>query len=414
MNTFFKKLFHGDTTIWIVFFALCIGSVLIMFSASSVEAYKAANYSAPMLKHAGYLAFGILLAYGIHFIPYQIIRVLAYLGLIAAFVLLILTPFIGIRINEATRWIDLFGIVRFQPSEIAKLSLIIAVAAFMSRIKDNDPESEKTWFRRIMIISGGICLLIFIDNASTAILLFGVVFTMMFIGRISPKRLGIIALTGLLVCASVYGIGKINTSIFGSAMQNRTVTFANRIDRFFVGDDNAEKFVMNDTNRQIQNSKIAIARGGATPFGVGVGRSIQRDYLPLAFSDFIYAIVVEEGGLIIGILLILLYLILLFRAGRIATKCNAVFPALLVFGLSLMIVMQAFVSMAVAAGLGPVTGQPLPLISKGGTSIVITSIYFGIILGITKQIKENQQKQAEGTMEEIPVVDVEEIEKYEN
>jgi len=411
MNTFFKKLLHGDTTIWIVFFVLCIGSVLIMYSASSTLAYKALSYSKPMLQHAGYLALGILLAYGIHFIPYRYIRALAYLGLFAAvvFLVLMLLGVIGITVNDSTRWVEILGI-RFQPSEIAKLSLIIVVADFMSRIKDNDPSSEKTWFRRIMIISGGICLLIFSDNASTAILLFGVVFIMMFIGRMSFKRLGIIALTALLVCASVYGVGKANTSIFGSALQNRTATFANRIDRFFVGDDNTEKFVMNDTNRQIQNSKIAIARGGATPFGVGIGRSIQRDYLPLAFSDFIYAIVVEEGGLFIGISLILLYLILLFRAGQIATKCNAVFPALLVFGLSLMIVTQAFVSMAVTAGLGPVTGQPLPLISKGGTSIVITSVYFGIILGITKQLKENQQKQTE----EIPVVEVEAIEQREN
>jgi len=367
-------------------------------------AHRATNHhSAPILQHILYLAIGIGLAYGIHrFIPYQIVRLLGFVGLATAFVLLVLTPFIGIRINEATRWIEIFGI-RFQPSEIAKLSLIIVVADFMSRIKDDDPNSQKTWFRLIMIISGAICLLIFSDNASTAILLFGVVFIMMFIGRISPKRLGIIALTGLLVCASVYGVGKVNTSIFGSAMQNRTTTFANRIDRFFVSDDNAEKFVMNDRNRQLQNSKIAIARGGTTPIGVGIGNSVQRDYLPLAYSDFIYAIVIEEGGLFIGIILILLYLILLFRAGQIATKCNAVFPALLVFGLSLMIVMQAFISMAVATGLGPVTGQPLPLISRGGTSIVITSVYFGIILGITKYIKESQQKQTEGTVETVEV-----------
>jgi cell division protein FtsW len=323
--------------------------------------------------------------------------------------------FNGVTINGATRWVDIFGI-RFQPSEIAKLSLIIVVADFMSRIKDNDPVSEKTWFRYIMITTGVFCLIIFKDNISTAILIFGVVFIMMFIGRISLKRLGIIALVGLIVCASGYGIGKAmlqlpsDSGVRSVAAFNRIPTMTARIDRFFAGEEDVNKFRFHPDGSDFQpkNALIAIARGGGVT-GVGIGNSIQRDYLPYAYSDFIYAIALEEGGLILGIFLILLYIILLFRAGQIATKCNAVFPALLVFGLSLMIVTQAFISMAVVVGLGPVTGQPLPLISHGGTSIVITSIYFGIILGITKQIKESQQEQAEGTVVEIPVVELEEM-----
>ena len=186
-----------------------------------------------------------------------------------------------------------------------------------------------------------------------------------------------------------------------------------RIDRF-TGDKEADaetsKYEINDENRQVQHGRIAIARGGV--FGVGPGNSVERDFLPQAYSDFIYAIVVEELGLIGGIFVILLYLVLLYRAGRIATTSPTVFPAVLVIGLSLMIVTQAFVSMSVATSLGPVTGQPLPLISRGGTSILITCLYFGVILGVTRQIKESNQgknEMDEKPEEEVPVVTLDEL-----
>ena len=412
MNSFLKKILRGDTTIWLVFLLLCIGSALIMYSASSTLAYKASSYSKPMLQHAGYLALGIGLAYGIHLIPYKIIRVLSYLGIIVSIVFLILVQFKGITENGATRWFSLFGF-QFQPSEIAKLSLIMVVADFISRIKDNDSESERVWFRRIMLLSGFICLIIFKDNISTALLLLGIIFCMMFIGRISFKRLGIIVLVVFALCISGYGVGKAMLSLPSESainklpLVNRLPTMTGRIDRFFIGEENADKYKITDATLQPKRSMIAIANGGI--FGVGPGNSVQRDYLPQAYSDFIYAIVIEEGGLLVGIFLILLYLILLFRAGQIATKCDSVFPALLVIGLCLMVVFQAFISMAVATGLGPVTGQPLPLISRGGTSIIITSVYFGIILGVTRQIKENGRKQAEETASEIPLVELDEI-----
>ena len=154
--------------------------------------------------------------------------------------------------------------------------------------------------------------------------------------------------------------------------------------------DAVDKFVINDANRQVQHGRIAIARGGV--LGVFPGNSVQRDFLPQAYSDFIYAIIVEEMGLVGGLLVILLYMVLLFRAGRIATKSKTVFPAILVIGLSLLLVLQAFVNMAVSTSLIPVTGQPLPMISRGGTSILVTSVYFGIMLGITRQIKEETVK----------------------
>ena len=386
-----------------------------MFSASSAIAHRADNYTAPILNHIVFLTMGIALAWAIHFIPYKIIRILGFLGLITSLILLLymLLPGRGVTLNHATRWVEIMGI-RFQPSEIAKLSIVIVVADFLTRIKENDPASEKKWFRYIMATVGIFCSIIFINNVSTAILIFAIVFLMMLISRISLKRLGIISLVGLLVILGGYGTGKAmqnlpaDSGIRNIPAFNRIPTMTARIDRFFVADEN--RFTLNDENRQANNAIIAIARGGGGIFGVWFGNSVQRDYLTFAYSDFIYAIAVEEGGLALGVFLILLYLILVFRAGKIAMKCNAVFPALLVIGLSLMIAVQAFISMAVTVGIGPVTGQPLPLISHGGTAIVITSVYFGIILGVTKQLKENQQAQAEGTIEDIPAVELESLE----
>jgi cell division protein FtsW len=211
---------------------------------------------------------------------------------------------------------------------------------------------------------------------------------MMFIGRISFKYL--ISLAGIMLIAFVIGYGTVKTIPEKSMphMFKRAYTWVARIERHSDKEGKNNKYVINDKNRQEKYGQIAIARGGL--FGVMPGNSVERDYLPQAYSDFIYSIIVEEMGLIGGFFVILLYLILLFRAGKIATNCSSVFPAVLVIGLSLMIVIQTFINMSVATSLIPVTGQPLPLISRGGTSILITCIYFGIILGITRQIKSEQ------------------------
>lgn len=410
MNSVFKKLFKGDATIWIVFIGLCIASIIIMYSASSTLAYKTANYSTPVIQHARYLLFGILIAYGVHFIPYKYIRILSYGGLAISIFLLVLVLFKGTEENDASRWLKLFGI-QFQPSEIAKISLLIVVADLMARIKDNDKASEKKYFWWIMGITAAICFLILLENFSTALLLFGVIYLMMFIGgKISLKRIGLIA--AVLVLGAVGGYFTVKAIPKDSMPKflDRSSTWVARIDRFFVDEPDDEKYVLTDTTLQPKRASIAIAHGGIA--GAGAGNSVQRDYLPGAFSDFIYAIIVEEGGLIAGFILILAYLILLFRAGIISKKCKTVFPAVLVIGLSLTIVIQAFISMAVATGLGPVTGQPLPLISRGGTSIIITSIYFGIILGITRSLKQEQEQEIqplENNTDEIPVVALEDL-----
>lgn len=392
MESLLKKYLKGDATLWIVFLGLCFISAIEMYSASSTLAYKAINHTAPMLRHVVFLSFGALIVFLIHLVPYKFIRFFAYVSLAFSVLTLVLVFFIGKSENDATRWLEIGGL-QFQPSELGKLSLIIIAADFIARIKDS-AANEKKYFRLLLVLTALVCFLILLENFSTAALLFGVVYIMMFIGKISGKKLLLLMAVLVGVAIMGYSLVKVIPDEKLPDFLDRAPTWVNRIDRFFVEDENPEdRYVINDENLQVQHGRIAIARGGIT--GVFPGNSVQRDFLPQAYSDFIYAIIVEEMGLIGGILVILLYMILLFRAGRIATMSKTVFPAILVIGLSLMIVLQAFVSMAVATSLGPVTGQPLPMISRGGTSILITSIYFGIIFGITRQIKAESDLKSE-------------------
>jgi len=408
METFLKKYLKGDATLWIVFFFLCIVSVIEMYSASSTLAYKAASHTAPMLRHVAFLTGGVMIAFFVHLIPYRFIRIFSYVGLMLSTALLIFVLFKGHSENDAARWLVIGGI-QFQPSELAKLSVIIVAADLISRIRDNAKE-EWIYFRNTIIMLIAVCGLILLENFSTAFILFTVVFIMMFIGRISLKYLG--SLAAVLVVTLVLGYGAIKTIPEGSMphMFKRGYTWVARIERHSDKEGKGGKYVINDKNRQEKYGQIAIARGGV--FGVMPGNSVERDYLPQAYSDFIYSIIVEEMGLIGGIFVIILYLILLFRAGQIATRCSSVFPAILVIGLSLMIVIQTFINMSVATSLIPVTGQPLPLISRGGTSILITCIYFGIIFGITRQIKsELEPVDLNFTEQEesLPVVELESL-----
>ncbi len=406
MENLLKKYLKGDPILWIVFIMLCVVSAIEMYSASSTLAYKASSHAAPMLRHVGFLAGGALIAFGVHLIPYRYIRLMSYAGLFLSFFMLIWVLFKGQSENDATRWLVIMG-VQFQPSELAKLSVIIVAADLISRIKDTQKD-EKIYFRNILIIVALICPLILFENFSTAFILFVVVFIMMFIGRISLKRLGMLA--GTLLLALILGFTMVKAVPKESMPKafDRAYTWVARIDRFKTEKNSEEaKYEITDDNRQVQHGRIAIARGGV--FGVMPGNSVERDFLPQAYSDFIYAIIVEEMGMFGGIFVIILYLILLFRAGRIATKCSSVFPAIVVIGLSLMIVIQTFINMSVATSLIPVTGQPLPLISRGGTSILITCIYFGIIFGITRQMKEEQEYTPEVPEEDLPVVEFENL-----
>lgn len=408
MDNLFKKYLKGDPTLWIVFIMLCIVSAIEMYSASSTLAYKSSNHTAPMLRHVGFLSMGALITYGVHLIHYRYIRIMAYIGLLLSFVMLVFVLFKGQSENDATRWLVIFG-VQFQPSELAKLSVIIVAADLISRIKDS--KNDWIYFRNTMIMLAVICPLILLENFSTAFILFVVVFLMMYVGHVSIKKL--VLLSGGLALVLVLGFAAIKTIPEESMPKafDRAYTWVARIDRFTDEHESEdEKYKITDENRQVQHGRIAIARGGIT--GVLPGNSIERDFLPQAYSDFIYAIIVEEMGMIGGFMVMLLYLILLFRAGRIATKCSTVFPAILVIGLSLMIVIQTFINMSVATSLIPVTGQPLPLISRGGTSILITCIYFGIIFGITRHINEQPEimpEDDETEESEMPVIHLENL-----
>lgn len=405
MNSLLKKYLKGDVVLWAVFIGLCLISIVEMYSASSTLAFKAMNHTAPILRHVIFLGLGALLAFLVHLVPYKYYRLFSYVLVAVSVFTLVLVLAMGVTTNDASRWLSVAGI-QFQPSELGKLSLIIVAADLIARMKISE-QHEKKYFPILVGLTLVICGLILPENFSTAFLLFGVVFLMMIIGSVSWKRL--LKLSGGLIAAVVLLIGvmELTGSMSGSdenavvatgqeqsvtrkkggGVLDRYYTWKNRVVRFVAEeDDPAEKYVINDENLQVQHGRIAIARGGV--FGVFPGNSVQRDFLPQAYSDFIYAIIVEEMGLAGGILVILLYMILLFRAGRIATKSATVFPAIVMIGLSLMIVSQALVSMSVATSLGPVTGQPLPLISRGGTAILITSIYFGIMFGITRQIRE--------------------------
>jgi cell division protein FtsW len=387
MGELFKKVFKGDFILWITIGLLLLVSSIEMFSAISQEAFRRSNHLAPFLSHIQMLGLGLIVMIIMHRFPYRFIRGLNYFILPIALLLLILLPFFGVEANNAIRAIKILGF-EFQPLELAKFSTIVFISDMLARNQKEGQTADKA-FWPIIAVLGIFCLLIAPQNLSTAVMLFGVGVLLMMIGRISFAKLGITIGVLAAVLISLYVI----SHYFQPEYLGRLNTWVSRIDDFAdeIKEPTTEKtYVINDDNMQIMHSKIAIAHG-MTP--AGPGNSTQRDFLPLAFSDFIYAIVIEEYGLIGGLFIMLLYLIILFRAGRIATQCDKAYPTFLVIGLSLLIVIQAFISMAVASHLGPVTGQPLPLISRGGTSIIMTSVYLGIILNISQYIKKDEKEQ---------------------
>lgn len=377
-----SRLFKGDIIIWIIFAFLCAISIIEVYSATSTLAYKADAYWEPVIRHASFLLLGFFGILVLHNCPY---RVFVWVGLalpIAIF-LLAITPYVGVVINGEPRWLEILGI-RFQPSEVAKICSVCYIALVLSK---RDKLSDKQIFKYILIGVGITCALIFSYNASTGILLFGVMLMMMFVGQISLKR--IMKLVGVCVAsvALFVTILYVTPESIMKYLPDRFATWKERIERFMnnrsrldVSDGKTLKF--DDEHYQEDLAKIAIAQGGL--LGKFPGHGQQRDFLPQAYSDFIYAIIIEELGLVGGFGVLLLYLILLVRVAMIARKCEKLFPKFLVLGCGLMIVTQALINMAVAVGVFPVTGQPLPLISRGGTSTVISCLYIGIILSVSR------------------------------
>lgn len=394
-----------------------------MFSASSTLVSRGSSIGAPILRHIMFLGIGTALMVMVQQVDYKVIKMLGYVGWVVSLGLLIFTLVKGVSANDAARWLSLGG-AQFQPSELAKLCLIIMTADWISRAKrTEDDEFEKKYFKWIALAIVATCGLILPENFSTAALLFIVVSIMLFCGQIAFKRLasfwGMIVLFIAIIFAIAVMIPEENYQSENLRNSNavtrtfyktfgRAYTWVARIENFGKSSDPNEKYKIHSSNLQPVHGQIAIARGGVFPHGPGT--SVQRNRLPEAFSDFIFAIIVEELGLIGGVFVIMLYLILLFRAGRIVWKSTTVYPAVLVMGLALIIVLQAFIHVAVSVQLIPVTGQPLPLISRGGTSILITCIYFGLILSVTRYAAANGEVAADI----LPADELEPVKKPEN
>jgi len=402
-----------DKTFWAIFLTLIVLAVIALFSASSTLVYSRGSVLGPIGSQMFFLLLGILAAFVIQYIPSYWVRLGGYalLGLSTLLVYSTMIPGnpLVVTINGASRWVRLAGIT-FQPSELAKLSLIIVIADQLARIKT---EADKTkYFYRTLIISAIVMLPIMASNLSTAVLIGLIIFCLWILARIPWKYTLSVVGIAILVLGLGYAIVEFGFVRPGRQMHGpfkRATTWVSRIDRHFEQDDGS-KYVLTDENIQEVYSSVAIARGGKTPLGVGPGNSKERDYLPLAFADYIFAIIVEESGIIGAFVFIFLYMAVLFRACYVSSRFNDMPAMLMTMGLALMITCQALISMLVAVGLGPVTGQPLPLISRGGTSVLITSIYFGIMMAVSREQLELRERVNETKIEseeDVPIVTLE-------
>lgn len=409
----FKNVFKGDKGVLMVFFLLCIISIIEVYSASSMLTYKTGNYLSPIIKHVGILLVGIsCMVVTLHikckyfkmFLPFLLC--LSVMSLLAALVL-------GESTNDSQRWVSFLGI-QFQPSEIAKGTMVLATAQILSAMQTKDG-ADRHAFKYILIVGVVLIGLIMSENLSTAVLLSVVIFFMMIIGRVPARQLlklaGVVGVFVLVVITAAFIFGETPQSAppTGQTLTEQTIpqkketssikklfhrldTWKARIYRFADNKELAPEEVDLDKNSQEAYANVAIATSNFV--GKGPGNSEERDFLPQAFSDFIYAIIIEELGFAGGLVVALLYVILLFRTGRIAGQCENAFPAFLAMGLALMLVLQALFNMCVAVGIAPVTGQPLPLVSKGGTSSIINCIYIGVILSVSRTAKKRNENLA--------------------
>ena len=411
MNKKLSNLFKGDKVIWMVFFFLCIISIVEVFSASSELTYKGGNYLTPIIKHMALIVVGFGLMVVTLNINCKYFKLLTPIMLLFAGILLLLVRGLGQSTNGASRWIPIMG-VQFQPSEMAKGALVLMTAQILSAMQ-TDKGADRKAMRYIIQMALPFLVLIGLENLSTAALLAAVIFFMMIIGRVPGKQIGKLVLTVVLlivmVVTAVMAIGEdtekegqpqnlteqtlangqtvsTENSKGHKGVLHRLDTWKSRIDKFLNSKEVPPEKVDLDKGAQEAHAKIAIATSNIV--GRGPGNSVQRDFLAQAFSDFIYAIIIEETGIEGAFVVAMLYIILLFRTGRIANRCENNYPAFLAMGLALLLVVQALFNMCVAVGLVPVTGQPLPLISKGGTSTIVNCVYIGIILSVSRTAKK--------------------------
>lgn len=353
---------------------LLVISLLSVYSSTGSLAYqhRSGNTFFYLFRQLKFILLGVLIIFFVHLVPYRIFSRVSVFALYLAIPLLILTLIAGTNINEATRWLQIPGTgLTIQPSDFAKIALVMYLAKILS-VNQNDIKDFKGVFGKISLAIIGTCALILPANFSTAVIVFVTAFSLMFVGRIPVRYLMLMIFTGVFALSIFIG---------GALLLNREgriSTWKNRIEAYVDGDSD---------NYQADQAKVAIVQGGL--FGKGPGNSTQRNLLPHPYSDFIYAIIIEEYGTLVGgILVIALYLWLFFRAGMIIRRSKSTYGAFLAFGLSMGLVLQAFVNMAVAVGLVPVTGQTLPLVSMGGSSIFFSSMATGMILSVSWGTKE--------------------------
>lgn len=409
-----NNIFKGDKVIWMVFFLLCMISIVEVYSASSTLSYKGGNYWAPLLKHGGMLFIGFIVMIVVMNIKCRYFKIATLPALVLSVLMLIGVLLTGGVTNGASRWIEVMGI-QFQPSELGKGALVLAVAQILSAMQTEAGAAKKA-FKYILFLSAAIIIPISFENLSTALLASLTVLLMMFVGRVPLKQigklLGVGALTVVFALALVMAVGtdeeknapkqtlteqttlveEETEENFIGKLFHRADTWKARINRFLNNEYVAPKNYDLDKDGQIGHANIAIASSNI--LGKGPGNSNERDFLSQAFSDFIYAIIIEEMGIIGAFFVAFLYIVILMRSGQIAGRCENSFPAFLAMGIAFLLVTQALFNMAVAVGLAPVTGQPLPLISKGGTSTIINCLYIGMLLSISRFAKKRDNDTA--------------------
>jgi cell division protein FtsW len=371
-----RRYIKGDKIIWMVVIILLVISLLSVYSSTGSLAYqhRGGNTFYYLFRQLKFILLGLMIVFFVHLIPYRVFSRVSVVALYLAIPLLVLTLVAGQNINEATRWLQIPGTgLTIQTSDFAKIALIMYLAKILS-VNQNNIRDFRDVFGKVSLAIIGICALVLPANFSTAAILFVTAFALMFVARIPVKYLGLMIFTGALALTIFIGVSSMLPK------QGRIGTWKNRIENFRSGEGDSY---------QADQAKVAIVQGGL--FGKGPGNSTQRNLLPHPYSDFIYAIIIEEyGSLLGGVLVLALYLWLFFRAGLIIRRSRSTYGAFLAYGLSLGLVLQAFVNMAVAVGLVPVTGQTLPLVSMGGSSIFFTSMATGMILSVSWGTKEVQ------------------------
>lgn len=385
-----RRIFKGDKIIWTIFFLLCALSLIEVFSATSRQTYETHNYWQPITKHAVFLLSGVGVVWFIHNMKISWIKRFSYFTYFAGLVLLFWALIGGNTLNNSSRWVTILG-VQFQPMEIAKMGIVMVTAMVLAKAQ-SDEGTDHNAMKKILILCSVPCLLILLENLSTVLIIGTTVFFMMIIGRVYWKHLlgligGVVLLGVTLFSLIMLTPDTIRENASGAEekIHSKLLTWKNRfLDVLDTDKQIKPKDYKISGNEQRTYASIAIASSGL--IGKGPGNSVQRDFIPHAYSDFIYAIIIEELGLLGGIGVIMLYLTLLYRCGTIAARCDDPYAAFLIMGIGMIITIQALLHMTISVGWF-VTGQPLPLVSQGGTSILINCIYIGIILSISRYVR---------------------------